>query len=102
MNSSSSRRVSSRYCERSITASKLHLQPELHDARIDAHRADPSERARAGVIAAGICKIGVIEDVKDLPAEIQVGLLTKSGALDESHVEVALVRPSKNVSPQIS
>ena len=51
---------------------------------------------------AGIGKIGVIEDVEDLPAENHASLFPECCALDESHVEVALVRPSKNIPSSIS
>src|SRR5215831_16777176 len=83
-------------------ASKLQPQPELHDARVHAHCADFSERVRARDITRRIGKIWVIEKVKDLPAEKQVGLFAESGAFDQSDVEVPLVRPSKNIPPQVS
>src|SRR5262245_1263808 len=98
MNSPSWPSVSRRYCERSITPSELQLQPELHDAGIHAHRADLSERARTRDVARRIGEIGMIEEIEDLPAEDQAGLLAEPRALDESHVDVALVRPSENVS----
>jgi len=40
------------------------------------------------------------EDVKDFPAEHDAGFLTDSRALDESHIDIALARPSKDVPPR--
>src|SRR5258706_7189378 len=81
----------------SITRSKLQLQPALHDARIHAHSADLSERARTRDIARWIRKVRAIEDVENLPAKNDPDFLPESSALDESRVEVTLVRPSKDV-----
>jgi hypothetical protein len=39
----------------------------------------------------------MIEDVKNLPAENDRDFLPENGALDESCVEVTLIRPSKDV-----
>ncbi len=46
---------------------------------------------------AGLAKFGPIEDVEDLPAEHDTGLLTEFCALDERHVDVALARPSEDI-----
>lgn len=81
----------------SSTPSKLQLQPVLHDARIHAHSADLSESARTRDIARGICKVRVIKNVENLPAEDDPDPLCECGALDEGRVEVVLVRPSKDV-----
>src|SRR5467141_1262188 len=81
----------------SITQSKLQLQPVLHNAGIHAHGADLSERARTRDIARWIRKVRAIEDVENLPAKNDPDFLPESGALDESRVEVTLVRPPKDV-----
>jgi hypothetical protein len=69
----------------------------LHDARIHAHGANLSEGARTRDITRGIRKVRMIEDVKNLPAENDRDFLPENGALDESCVEVTLIRPSKDV-----
>ena len=79
------------------SCSKLQLQPVLHDARIHAHSADLSKSARTRDKARGICKVRVIKNVENLPAEDDPDLLCEFGALDESCIEVVLVRPSKDV-----
>ena len=87
---------------RSITPSKLQLQPELHDTRIHAHCADFSERARTRDVTRRIGKIGVIEEIEELPAQNHTDSIRESRALDEGHVDVALVRPSEDIPSQVS
>src|SRR5262249_44130214 len=84
------------------TPLKLQLQPELHDARIDAHCADPSERARAGDVIRRIGEVWPIEDVEDFPAEHQAGLLAESCALDKRHVDIALTGTSENIPAYVA
>jgi len=74
----------------------------LHDARVDAHRGNLSERGWARDIACGIRKVRVIEEIKKLPAEKHAGLLTEFCALDDTDVHVALIRSPENIPSQVS
>ena len=87
----------SAYSDKQKFCSKLELQPVLHDARIHAHRTYLSEGVRARNITGRIGKVRMIENVEDFPAENHLGLIPKLCALDECHVDVALVRSSKNI-----
>src|SRR4029077_4332143 len=100
-NSPSLRSGSRRYCESSITPSELELQSVLHDAWVHAHCSDFSERARARDIARRIGKVRAINEIEYLPAENDAGLLAEFCALDDSHVHVALVRPSESIPSYI-
>src|SRR5690606_23469251 len=70
-----------------IPQTRLEVQSEreLHDSRIPG-TGDPSKVAR-GHVCVGVSKVGSVESIKHLPAELEVDLFGERESLHQSHIQ---------------
>src|SRR6188508_2825634 len=79
---------------------KRQPQSELHDAR---RRRGKNLADRGGThISYGVGEIGVVKDVKELPADLQANSLPNRNHLEERGVEIVARRPGQGITSAVA